>query len=58
MLDQFSLKGRVALVTGSSQGLGWAMAEALAGAGAHIVLNARNRAKCEDRKRDLEARGH
>ena len=37
MLEQFSLKCRVALVTGSSQGLGWAMAEALAGAGAHVV---------------------
>ena len=29
-LDIFSLKGRVALVTGSSKGLGWAMAQALA----------------------------
>ncbi len=57
MLDMFSLKGRVALVTGSSQGLGWAMAEALAGAGAHIVLNARNAAKCEERRKDLEAKG-
>jgi NAD(P)-dependent dehydrogenase (short-subunit alcohol dehydrogenase family) len=29
MLEMFSLKGRVALVTGSSRGLGWAMAQAL-----------------------------
>ena len=57
MLDLFSLKGRVALVTGSSQGLGWAMAEALAQAGAHIVLNARNVEKCAERQKELEARG-
>ncbi len=57
MLDLFSLKNRVALVTGSSQGLGWAMAEALASAGAHVVLNARNAEKCGERQRELQARG-
>jgi gluconate 5-dehydrogenase len=57
MLDIFSLKERVALVTGSSQGLGWAMAEALAAAGAHVVINARNAAKCEARRQELVARG-
>ena len=57
MLDLFSLKGRVALVTGSSQGLGWAMAQALARAGAHIVLNARNAGNCAERQKDLEAKG-
>lgn len=35
----FELKGRTALVTGSTQGIGFAMAEALAKAGANIVLN-------------------
>jgi gluconate 5-dehydrogenase len=38
----FSLKDRVALVTGASRGLGFAMAEALASQGAHVVLNARD----------------
>jgi gluconate 5-dehydrogenase len=38
----FNLTGRRALVTGSSRGLGLAMATALAGAGASIVLNARD----------------
>jgi gluconate 5-dehydrogenase len=38
----FSLAGRVALVTGGSRGLGWAMAGALAAAGAHVVLAARD----------------
>ena len=42
MLDMFSLTGKVALVTGSSRGLGWAMARALSGAGAHVVLNGRD----------------
>jgi gluconate 5-dehydrogenase len=55
MLDQFSLKDRVALVTGSSRGLGWAIAEALSGAGAHIVLNGRDRSRLEKPMRELEA---
>lgn len=38
----FSLKGRIALVTGASRGLGLAMARALGKAGATVVINARN----------------
>src|SRR5216683_303072 len=37
------LAGRVAMVTGASRGIGAATAEALAGAGAHVILAARDR---------------
>src|SRR5262245_25138043 len=38
----FDLSGKVALVTGGSKGLGKAMARALAGAGADIVISSRH----------------
>ncbi|MCR5154051.1 MAG: SDR family NAD(P)-dependent oxidoreductase, partial [Lachnospiraceae bacterium] len=38
-LDQFSLKGKVALVTGASYGIGFAIATAYAKCGATIVFN-------------------
>lgn len=41
-LSQFSLAGKRALVTGSSRGIGLAIAAALAGAGADVVLNGRD----------------
>ncbi|GAB4566594.1 MAG: SDR family NAD(P)-dependent oxidoreductase [Anaerolineae bacterium] len=41
MLDVFRLDGRVALITGGSKGLGKAMAEALAGAGADVAITSR-----------------
>jgi gluconate 5-dehydrogenase len=41
----FDLSGRRALITGSSQGIGFALAEGLAGAGAQVVLNGRDGAK-------------
>ncbi len=41
MSGLFWLEGRIALVTGASRGLGFAIAEALAAHGAHVILNAR-----------------
>jgi gluconate 5-dehydrogenase len=41
----FDLTGRTALVTGSSQGIGLALARGLAAAGATVVLNGRDEAK-------------
>jgi gluconate 5-dehydrogenase len=42
VLTQFSLAGKRALVTGSSRGIGFGIAAALAGAGADVILNARD----------------
>ncbi len=41
------LKGEVALVTGASRGIGFAIARAIAQAGAHVVLNARDATRLE-----------
>jgi gluconate 5-dehydrogenase len=40
--DLFNLDGRLAVITGSSQGIGFAIAEGLAEAGARVVLNGRD----------------
>jgi NAD(P)-dependent dehydrogenase (short-subunit alcohol dehydrogenase family) len=42
ILDQFSLKGKVALVTGGSKGLGKAMARGLVECGADVVISSRH----------------
>jgi len=42
MARWFDLSGRVALVTGASRGLGFAIARGLAAAGARVVLNGRD----------------
>jgi NAD(P)-dependent dehydrogenase (short-subunit alcohol dehydrogenase family) len=41
-LDRFRLTGRTALVTGAAQGIGYACAEALAEAGARVVMTDRD----------------
>ncbi|OCC24410.1 hypothetical protein MB02_07465 [Croceicoccus estronivorus] len=57
VLDRFALEGQVAVVTGGGGGLGSAGAQALAEAGADVVLIARNREKLEDAASDVEAVG-
>jgi 3-oxoacyl-[acyl-carrier protein] reductase len=51
------LEGRIALVTGASQGIGRACALALAGAGATVALAARNESKLADVAAEIEAAG-
>lgn len=55
--SMFDLTGKRALVTGSSRGLGYAMAAALAGAGASIVLNARDEVALGAAAHDLAQTG-
>ena len=55
--DMFSLKGRVALVTGASSGLGTQFAKALADNGASVVLVARRADRLTALKDEIEAKG-
>jgi gluconate 5-dehydrogenase len=54
----FDLSGRLALITGSSKGIGFAIARGLASAGAEIVLNSRNQSALEEARGKLAAEGH
>lgn len=53
----FDLTGRIALVTGSSQGIGQALAAGLASSGAAVILNGRNESRLADAAAELEKTG-
>ena len=53
----FDLAGRVAIVSGGATGLGLQMAEGLGEMGAHLVLCARNKERCEEAAAELRSRG-
>ena len=56
-LQLFDLTGQRALITGSSQGIGFALARGLAGVGAEIVLNGRDETKLAVAAKKLESEG-
>ncbi|KPF54846.1 NAD(P)-dependent dehydrogenase (short-subunit alcohol dehydrogenase family) [Novosphingobium capsulatum] len=47
-MDLFDLTGKVAIITGSSRGIGRAIAEAYADAGAKVVISSRKQQACEE----------
>ena len=57
LVSLFGLHGRSALVTGSSRGIGAAIARGLSGAGAGIVLHARTVQACEPVRAEIEGSG-
>jgi gluconate 5-dehydrogenase len=55
--NRFDLSGKTALVTGSSQGIGLAIAEGLGEAGAHIIINGRDADKLAAARAQLAGKG-
>jgi gluconate 5-dehydrogenase len=55
--DQFRLHGRTALITGSGRGLGWEIAQALAQAGARVLLHGRSAERLAPRLATLRGAG-
>ena len=54
----FSLKGRTALITGGSRGIGRMIAEGYLAQGARVYISARKAAACDQTARELSAFGH
>jgi len=56
-MSLFSLEGRTAVITGSSRGIGRAIAEEFAAHGANVVISSRKAPACEDVAEAINARG-
>src|SRR4051794_38084450 len=57
MSDSKVFSGRLALVTGASRGIGAAISEALAGAGAHVIMAARTSSALEEVEERIHSAG-
>ena len=57
-MSLFSLEGKVALITGSTKGIGKAIAERMAEQGASVVISSRNQDACDEVAAAITARGH
>jgi NAD(P)-dependent dehydrogenase (short-subunit alcohol dehydrogenase family) len=55
--DRFSLSGKVAVITGATKGIGRATAQAMAEAGARVVVSSRKADACEATRAELEDAG-
>lgn len=58
MLPVFSLNGKVVLITGASSGIGRAVAQQCAAAGATCIISARNSERLEETLKSLSGEGH
>ncbi len=58
MSTLFDLTGRTALITGSVRGIGYALAEGLAAAGAAVIVNSRQQAAVDEAVGKLQAKGY
>ena len=56
-MTPFDLTGKTAIVTGSSRGIGRAIAETLAQAGANVVISSRKQDQCEKAAAEIRAAG-
>lgn len=56
-LSLFDLSGKIALITGSTRGIGHALAQGLAQAGAHVILNGRDPDALENARAAMAAKG-
>ena len=56
-MNQFNVKGKVAIVTGSSKGIGKAIAKGLAQMGADVVISSRNQEACDTVVSEFEKEG-